>query len=139
MDYENFSNSAIVIGGSNGIGLAIAASLMEKGYFVYILDVVSADTLLDQCVGKYEYIYFDVRRPDYELLKRFKHDHKLKVLMITAGIGRVSALENLHPVEIQKTMEINTAPIQMLHFFYERIKSADSFLCGVMSIMPPPR
>ncbi|MBR4880851.1 MAG: SDR family NAD(P)-dependent oxidoreductase, partial [Clostridia bacterium] len=50
---------AIVVGGSNGIGLAIAKKLIADGYFVHIFDRTepqegAADT------DRYEYIYCDL-------------------------------------------------------------------------------
>lgn len=132
MKLRNQTHSAVVVGGSNGIGLAIAVNLMKKGYFVYILDVLPVDERFYEFQDQYEHIYFDVREMDYEVLARLKNDLTVKVLMVTAGIGRIAEFENLHPIEIQKTIEINTAAISIIHAFYERIKTRESFMCGVM-------
>lgn len=132
MKLRNQTHSAVVVGGSNGIGLAIAVNLMKKGYFVYILDMLPVDERVYEFQDQYEHIYFDVREMDYEVLDRLKNDLTVKVLMVTAGIGRIAEFENLHPVEIQKTIEINTAAISIIHAFYERIKTRESFMCGVM-------
>lgn len=132
MKLRNQTHSAVVVGGSNGIGLAIAVNLMKKGYFVYILDMLPVDERVYEFQDQYEHIYFDVREMDYEVLNRLKNDLTVKVLMVTAGIGRIAGFENLHPIEIQKTLEINTAAISIIHAFYERIKTQESFMCGVM-------
>ena len=132
MNFEYKANSAVVVGGSNGIGLAIAASLLKKGYYVYILDVLSVDDQLNVYQGRYEYVYFDVRNLDYDILNTLKNNENIKILMITAGVGRIADFEKLHPVEVQKTLEINTAAISIVHAFYERIKSREEFMCGVM-------
>lgn len=132
MSFEYKVRSAVVVGGSNGIGLAITASLLEKGYYVYILDVLSVDEQLNEYQGQYEYIYFDVRKLDFDILNTLKNNENVKILMITAGVGRIADFEKLHPVEVQKTLEINTAAISIVHAFYERIKSREEFMCGVM-------
>ena len=35
---------AVVIGGSNGIGLAICKQLIQSGYYVHVLDVVGPES-----------------------------------------------------------------------------------------------
>lgn len=132
MNLRNQVCSAVVVGGSNGIGLAIAANLMKKGYYVYILDIIPVDEQLCEFQDRYEYIYFDVRNMDYEVLNKLKDDSNVKILMITAGIGRIAEFENLHIIEIQKMIEINTAAISIIHAFYGRIKARKRFMCGVM-------
>lgn len=126
------TRSAVVIGGSNGVGLAVSAGLLERGYYVYVLDVCPVDEQLNSFCGQYEFVEFDVRSIDTELLAKLKDDPAVKVLMITAGIGRIAEFEKLHPVEVQKTIEINTAAISIIRAFYERIRSQDFFMCGVM-------
>lgn len=132
MDYRNQAHSAVVVGGSNGVGLAISVNLMKRGYYVYILDVLPVDDRLSEYQNQYEYVYFDVREVNYEILTKLKNDSNVKVLMVTAGIGRIAEFENLHAVEIQKTIVINTAAISIIHAFYERIKTQELFMCGVM-------
>lgn len=132
MNLEYKANSAVIVGGSNGIGLAIAVSLLKKGYYIYILDVRSVDEQLSEYQGQYEYIYFDVRKLDFDILNTLKNNENIKILMITAGVGRIADFEKLHLVEVQKTLEINTAAISIVHAFYERIKSKKAFMCGVM-------
>ena len=77
MNLRNQVCSAVVVGGSNGIGLAIAANLMKKGYYVYILDIIPVDEQLCEFQDRYEYIYFDVRNMDYEVLNKLKDDSKV--------------------------------------------------------------
>lgn len=126
------SSAAAVIGGSNGIGLAIAAHLIKTGHFVYVLDIQPVDPSLEQYHGLYEYIRFDVRNPSQEVLRTLKENPDLHVLMITAGIGRMAEFENLNSIEIKKTIDINLSVIPLIHEFYGRIKSDNRFLCGVM-------
>jgi NAD(P)-dependent dehydrogenase (short-subunit alcohol dehydrogenase family) len=46
---------AVVVGGSNGIGLAITKNLISRNYHVYILDMVEPDISL---IGEYTYCPF---------------------------------------------------------------------------------
>ena len=124
--------SAVVIGGSNGIGLAIAKQLIKEDYHVHILDISPpAENVLD--AKKATYQYCNMLDLNEELLRDLSTDPKVTLLMITAGIGRVADFEYLHPMEIQKVMSINAvALMKTIRLFYERIKSENRFLCGVM-------
>lgn len=125
-------NKALIIGGSNGIGLAIAQSLIEKGYYVNILDRVAPEKGIIQ-ESSYTYRYCNLLEMDEELIASFASDYDCELLMITAGFGRVADFEYFHTAEIKNTMTVNaTATIQILRIFYDRIKSGEKFYCGVM-------
>ena len=85
---------AVVIGGSNGIGLAITNQLIKKGFFVSILDIKVPDdnSLYDKSL--YEYHYIDLLNLDVFDLEIFKNDEDVQLLMITAGFGRVAHLSH---------------------------------------------
>ena len=123
---------ALVIGGSNGIGLAIVKNLIEKGYQIEILDRHEPEEgALPE--GKYNHHYCDLLDLDQEMISSFVADSDISVLMITAGFGRVADFEYFHTAEIKNMMMVNaTATIQILRLFYERIKEAEPFYCGVM-------
>ena len=124
--------AAVVIGGSNGIGLSVARRLMAEKYHVIILDVCAPDPEL-LCLDAYTYHFFDALDPDGELLHELKEDESVEFLMITAGIGRVADFEYLHEAEIERTMRINAeATVKIIRTFYDRIKSNSPFYCGVM-------
>ncbi len=124
---------AVVIGGSNGIGLAIAKNLMQRNYYMIILDAVEPDASLVDYGGKYEYQYCNLLDYPFEQITTLAHDSSVEVLMITAGFGRVANFEHLHPAEIRKLLTVNTsAGIEIVNLFYERIKSENTFYCGMM-------
>ncbi len=127
-----FEESAVIVGGSNGIGLAIAKQLSAEHYHIHILDICPpAANVLEE--GAYTYHPCNVLDLDEALIEKLKDDPKVTLLMITAGIGRVADFEYLHTAEIQKIMSINAvAAIKIIRMFYERIKSNDRFYCGVM-------
>ena len=123
---------AVVIGGSNGIGLAITKNLIERGYHVIIVDChAPEDGLFSN--DDYTYYYCDLLDLDEELIASFVNTPDVVLLMITAGIGRVADFEYLHTAEIKKMITINaTATIQIIRMFYERIKGTVPFYCGIM-------
>lgn len=120
---------AVVVGGSNGIGLAVAQNLIDKGYFVNILDICEPTQLSDN----YQYYPCNLLELDEELIKSQANDSDVEVLMITAGIGRVADFEYLHTAEIDKLLTIDAvSTIKVIRLFYERIKDSTPFYCGIM-------
>lgn len=123
---------ALVIGGSNGIGLAIAKKLIASGYFVEILDKNDPDNAFFES-GSYAYHYCNLLNFDEDFINSFAQDSDISVLMVTAGFGRVADFEFFNTVEIKNMMTVNAvATIQIFRVFYDRIKGKDNFYCGVM-------
>lgn len=125
-------DKAIVIGGSNGIGLAITRNLINRGYHVHILDRHGPEEgVLTK--GSYAHHYCDLLDLDEGLIDSFTEDPEITLLMITAGFGRVADFEYFHTAEIKNMMTVNaTATIQILRMFYDRVKDEEPFYCGVM-------
>lgn len=123
---------AVVIGGSNGIGLAIAKNLISKGFHPCILDICQPDAAALEA-GKYTYLPCNLLDLDESVIEKLAADPDVTFLMITAGFGRVADFEDLHTAEIGKLLKVNTvSSIQILRLFYDRIKSKDAFYCGIM-------
>ncbi|MCM1506133.1 MAG: SDR family NAD(P)-dependent oxidoreductase [Ruminococcus flavefaciens] len=124
---------ALVVGGSNGIGLAVTFSLIERGYYVIILDVAEPDESICAFDGNYMYCHCDLSDMNEEIVTSFSKDNDIELLMITAGIGWVCPFELLHTSEIDKIITINTTSvIKIISIFYERLLNDESFYCGVM-------
>ena len=124
---------AVVIGGSNGIGLAISRRLIDEGFFVQILDCCepSGEGILEE--GNYTYHYCNLLDLDEDFLISVANDKNCSLLMITAGFGRIANFEFFHIAEIKKMITVNTtSTIQILRIFYNRIMDKSSFYCGVM-------
>ena len=123
---------AVVIGGSNGIGLAISKNLIDKGYFIEICDRLHPEEgILDQ--GYYRYNYCDLLDFDNRLFSVLSEDKDVEVLMITAGIGRIADFQAHHIAEIEKMLTIDAvSTIKILRIFYERILANNTFFAGVM-------
>ena len=86
---------AIVIGGSNGIGLAISKKLIEKGYYLDICDRSGPEEgILDQ--QYYKHHYCDLLDFNEELFYTLAQNEEVELLMITAGIGRVADFQYHH-------------------------------------------
>ncbi len=124
----NIEKKAVVVGGSNGIGLAIAENLKRRGKPVIIVDRQFPENL-----SNVEYIPCDLLHTRYSVFEDLSQNNSVDMLVITAGIGRVANFENLHPVEIDKIMRINAeACIKIIRAFYSRIKNPEQFYTCVM-------
>lgn len=125
---------AVVVGGSNGIGLAIAKNLIARNYHVIILDMAKPDM-----ADSDNFTYYPCNLLDFneKLFQELSSAPEVNVLMITAGFGRVANFEYLHPTEIQNLLMVNTvAGIKIIRYFYERIASKERFYCGMMAPSP---
>ena len=123
---------AVVIGGSNGIGLAISKCLIERGYYLEICDRSAPD---DEVLPAemFNYNYLELLDFDEELLERLAGDRDIELLMITAGIGRVADFQFHHTVEIEKMLTVDTvSTLKIFRIFYDRILNDTVFYAGVM-------
>lgn len=123
---------ALVIGGSNGIGLAISKGLIRRGYFVEICDrCVVDDGNIES--SSYRYHYCDLMDLEEEHFVELAKENDIELLMITAGVGRIADFQAHHVAEIDHMLTINaTTTIKILRIFYERINSDTDFYAGVM-------
>lgn len=123
---------AVVIGGSNGIGLAIVNQFIEKRYYVEILDRSEGD-LSKLPANKYHYTFCDLMDFDEEILSSFAMDKDVKALMVTAGIGRIADFQAHHIAEIDKILTIDlVSTAKTIRLFYDRLLSKEAFYAGVM-------
>ncbi len=126
------NKKAVVIGGSNGIGLAIAKSLFDRGYYLEICDrTVPEEEILPEKF--FHYNYSDLLDFDEELFKYLAEDENVEILMITAGIGRIADFQAHHIKEIEKIMTVDAvSTLKIFRIFYDRILSQTPFYAGVM-------
>lgn len=123
---------AVVVGGSNGIGLAISKNLIDRGYFIEICDITNPD---EMALPKesYHYNYCDLHYFNESLFCSLAADENVIILMITAGIGRVADFQFHHTAEIEAMLMVNTvSTIKIFRVFYERILCKNAFYAGVM-------
>lgn len=121
---------ALIVGGANGIGLAIATLLAEDAEYgkIYIVDRVDVDP--NYANDKFEYRSFDLRSEDFSFFNEFKG---VDTLMITAGFGRLAHFADVEESHIVDSFSVNTtAVIRIIHHFYDSLLSDKEFRCGVM-------
>lgn len=121
---------ALVVGGANGIGLAIALDLAKRENCekVYIVD---KSPLADEYkTEKIEDIIFDLTNNDYTLFDRFVD---IDTLIITAGFGQLALFRDVEESHIINSFNVNTiAVIRVIKHFYTRLENKADFYCGVM-------
>lgn len=120
----------LVVGGANGIGLAIAQEMAcrvitEKVY------VVDKAPLKEQYTHpKIESFQFDLTAADYSFFDRFMD---IDSLMITAGFGRLALFKEVPEQYIIDSFSVNTIPVlRLIKRFYTKLEGEKDFYCGVM-------
>jgi short-subunit dehydrogenase len=121
---------ALVVGGANGIGLAIATLLAEDERFerVHIIDRTAVSEEFHH--PKFKYTPFDLRAEDYSIFDNYQG---VDTLIITAGFGRLAHFKDIDEQHIVDSFAVNsTAVIRIIRHFYERMSAREDFYCGVM-------
>lgn len=117
----------LVIGGSNGIGLAISLQLAREAAQVTIVDRVESD---EQLLENMYYRCVNLLDTDYSFLNEYDD---IDTLIITAGFGRVTTYDQLLPTEIDNSFRVNAISVmQILHHYYPRMCKQEPFYCAVM-------
>jgi len=118
---------ALIVGGSNGIGLAIANCLSEDGCRVTVVDRAPLDGNATDGIA---FEQFDLTSKDYSVFDKY---HDVDILMITAGFGHLALFQDIPEEEINRYFEVNTIPvIRIIKRFYDRLQSDSVFRVGVM-------
>lgn len=123
MDKEK---DALVLGGSNGIGLSIALNL--QGYDkIWLVDKVKPSVDLPPL---YEYLPFDLLNEDYSFFDGFSN---VRSLIITAGFGRLALFKDISDDEIIRLFSVNTiGVIRVIRHFYNHLLYNSGFRCVVL-------
>ncbi len=123
---------AVVVGGSNGIGLAISKELIDQGYFVEICSRSAPDNGILNA-GMVHHNCCDLLDFDEELFCQLAADKNVSLLMVTAGIGRIADFQYHHIAETEKILTVDTvSTIKIFRIFYDRIMNDQEFYAGVM-------
>lgn len=121
---------ALIVGGANGIGLAIATELSKRSDVetIYIVDKAKLDE--ENNNPKFKSYEFDLMSDDYSIFNRFGN---IDTLIITAGFGRLSLFRDIDERHIIDSFNVNTiAVIRIIKLFYYKLESKDDFRCMVM-------
>lgn len=123
----------VLVGGSNGIGLAIAIELIKRGYYIIIVDRSEPDYTLLKNENNYSFIQSDLICFQFSVFETLMKDMSVKGLIITAGFGRVTTFENISLEEIDNMFAVNSvALVKILNIFYARIMAKEDFYVAVM-------
>ena len=120
----------LVVGGANGIGLAIATLLAERRECdrVYIVDRVAVAA--EHANAKFHFTQFDLMSDDFALFEGFED---VDTLIITAGFGRLAHFADVSEEHLVASMTVNaTAVMRIIHHFYGRIMDEKPFRTAVM-------
>lgn len=120
----------MVVGGANGIGLAIA-NLLAHDHKIESIIIVDRDEISEEYSNlKFKSVVFDLANSDYSIFEDYPD---IDILIITAGFGRLSLFQNIDEEHIVSSFNVNTiAPIRIIKHYYHKLLSKDEFLCGVM-------
>ncbi len=121
---------ALVVGGANGIGLAVAMELAaDPG--IRCVHIVDKSPLAEQHRSDKIHGYeFDLTSEDYSFFHQFDH---IDTLFISAGFGKLALFRDIDPTIIAPYFQVNTiAVIKLIHHFYKKLESQSPFYCGVM-------
>lgn len=127
MNNDSMKKHALIIGGSNGIGLAVATVLQQDGYRIDIADRIEPEGLkLEE--GRFHKV--NLVNDEFDFLGSCED---IDTLVITAGFGRVAPFETITDAEIDNTVKVNTLPVlRTLHHFYPKMQGSEPFHCAVM-------
>lgn len=120
----------LVVGGANGIGLAIAHEMAnrEGTEKVYVVD--KAPLMKEYAHPKIQAFQFDLTSEDYSFFDCFDD---IDALMITAGFGKLSLFKDVPESYIVNSFNVNTIPVlRLVHKFYGKLEAKEDFYCGVM-------
>ncbi len=120
----------LVVGGANGIGLAIAHEMAnrESTGKVYVVD--KAPLMKEYAHPKIQSFQFDLTSEDYSFFDRFDD---IDALMITAGFGKLALFKDVPENYIMNSFNVNTIPVlRLVHRFYGKLEAKEDFYCGVM-------
>ena len=127
---REMTHSALIIGGSNGLGLSVSLLLSKRKYdTVYILDYKEPPECfnLDKNIV---FVRFNLLSDDFSVFDQFAD---IDTLIITAGVGRIAPFDELSDFEIINGFNINAISVcRIIKRFYNRIVGNDDFYCCVI-------
>ena len=121
--------TAVIIGGSSGIGLSLAFCLSDEGYNQIIITGRKEPSI--KLKSNIIFVKFDLTKDNIEDLLKYDYAN---TLIITAGIGRLAEFYKFSNVEIEKTFMTNTIKvIEILTLFNKKLVSEEEFNCCVVT------
>jgi len=122
--------TVLVVGGANGIGLAIATEYAQRESCEKVYVVDKSVVLPEFDNPKFESYQFDLTSEDYSLFDKFLD---VDCVMVTAGFGRLALFKDLPESHILSSFGVNTIPVmRLVKRFYSRLEGDADFYFGVM-------
>ncbi len=119
--------SALVVGGANGLGLALTIELLKKYDKVYVADRCEPE-FENECL---KYIQVNLLDTDFSFLEQCK---EVSSLYYTAGFGRISPWEKMQQNEIENQFKVNVvSAIRTINYFSQKLTiGGGNFNCCVI-------
>ena len=118
---------ALVVGGSNGIGLALVNLLLNKGYSKIIIADKEIPAIEDTRIA---HLKINLTECDFEVFEQYQD---IDTLIVTAGFGRLAEFKTTTAKEIENSFKVNAiSVISIIKKYYERLMSDSDFDCVVM-------
>lgn len=123
--------NALVVGGSNGIGLSIVIKLLNDNN---VNNVIVIDKNLfpeEYKCDKIEFIQYDLLEFKESAELNFSQD--IDALYITAGFGHLDYFQNFTDSYVNNIFQVNTiSPILLIKKFYQNLLNKENFYCCIM-------
>lgn len=120
----------LVVGGANGIGLAIATELAKREETEGVFVVDKSPLAEENKLPKIESYQLDLTGNDYSLFDKIQN---IDGLMITAGFGRLALFKDIPESMISTYFNVNTiGVIRVIKHYYDKLLFDEVFHCGVM-------
>jgi short-subunit dehydrogenase len=133
------SKTALVTGGSEGLGLHVSRALSEAGYAVTIVgrDTQKLDSVLKHLTGPLNRsLPLDLStRAGTEELVRIVERESFRVLVNNAGASQFGALTTLSEDTAERTLQLNLVAPALISRAFLRTAAPGSVLVNVTSIM----
>ena len=139
---SNDNKTALVTGGSKGIGYGVAKSLLNMGYKVAITSrsLQAAEKAADKLKGYGEILPLeaDVRNYDSQqkaVTKLIDQWGQLDVLIANAGIGHFGSVEELTVEQWQETIDTNlTGVFYSVKSSIDALKKSEGYIISISSL-----
>lgn len=119
--------NALVVGGSNGIGLALALRLSALCHHVTIVDRATPELDVPVNVDVVTHNLVDGN------ISFTEKTGNVNILVVTAGFGRVAPFESVLPAEIDNLFSVNAVSVaKLLNHYFGEMKKPHDFYCAVM-------
>lgn len=120
----------LVVGGANGIGLAIATELAKREETEGVFIVDKSPLAEENRLPKMESYQLDLTSSDFSLLDKIQN---IDGLMITAGFGKLALFKDIPESMISTYFNVNTiGVIRVIKHYYDKLLFDDDFHCGIM-------